>query len=70
MNLEEDCARRGWLDPDYIGDGVYISHDGNSIILITHNGISMLDTIYLEPSVCRSFDNYRKCVKVCMPEEK
>jgi hypothetical protein len=34
---------------EYIGDGVYIDHDGFSFVLTTSNGIRDTNTIYLEP---------------------
>jgi hypothetical protein len=38
----------------YIGDGVYADYDGFAIILTTENGISISNTIVLEPEVYNS----------------
>ncbi len=46
------------MDKDYLGDGVYVEHDGYNIILTTErdNGI---ETIYLEPPVLAALVRYR-----------
>jgi len=33
----------------YLGDAVYVSHDGYHIVLTTEDGIRTTNTIYLEP---------------------
>ena len=35
----------------YIGDGVYLDHDGFAFVLTTENGMSAQNTIYLEPDI-------------------
>jgi hypothetical protein len=35
----------------YIGDGVYVQHNGMHLVLTTEDGISATNTIYLEGSV-------------------
>ena len=35
----------------YIGDAVYVEYDGYNVILTTENGISVTNTIVLEPEV-------------------
>lgn len=35
----------------YLGDGVYVTFDGWHIVLTTENGISITNTIFLEPKV-------------------
>lgn len=35
----------------YLGDGVYVTFDGWSIVLTTENGVSITNTIFLEPEV-------------------
>lgn len=45
------------MDKDYLGDGVYVEHDGYSIILSTERS-SGLETIYLEPSVYAALVRY------------
>lgn len=47
----------------YIGDGVYVDFDGYAIILTTENGISVTNTIYLEPVVVKSFINFVEALK-------
>ncbi len=38
----------------YIGDGVYVTYDGFCVTLTTENGISIQNTIVLEPVVIES----------------
>lgn len=35
----------------YLGDGVYVDVEGAQIVLTTEDGISVTNTIYLEPHV-------------------
>lgn len=42
----------------YLGDGVYVDFDGFHIVLTTENGISITNTIYLEPSVYKALTAY------------
>lgn len=42
----------------YLGDGVYVEHDGYSFILTTENGICATNTIYLEPVVISALEQY------------
>jgi hypothetical protein len=42
----------------YIGDGVYIDFDGYSLILTTEDGISVQNTVVLEPSVYSALVEY------------
>lgn len=35
----------------YLGDAVYVEHEAGMIKLTTENGISVTNTIYLEPRV-------------------
>lgn len=44
----------------YIGDGVYVSTDGFSIILTTENGVCATNEIYLEPLVLKNLADYCK----------
>lgn len=46
------------MPKEYIGDGVYVDYDGYALILTTENGISVHDTIILEPDVYRSLVQY------------
>ncbi len=36
---------------EYLGDGVYVDHDGVHIVLTTENGIEATNTIYLMADV-------------------
>lgn len=35
----------------YLGDGVYLSHDGYQYVLTTDDGLVVTNTIYLDPQV-------------------
>ena len=37
------------MEKQYLGDGVYMAHDDYGIILTSENGVTVLNTIYLEP---------------------
>ena len=45
---------------EYLGDGVYAAFDGDreSIVLTTENGISVTNTIYLEPEILEALKRY------------
>lgn len=47
----------------YLGDGAYVHHDGWHIVLTTSDGISDTNTVCLEPSCMRLFDEYRTRLK-------
>jgi hypothetical protein len=44
----------------YLGDGVYVGHDGYHVWLYTDNGIEVLNRIALEPGVIHSLDLWMK----------
>ena len=46
------------MDKKYLGDGVYVAHDGYGIILTSENGVTVLNTIYLEPEVLSALFRY------------
>jgi hypothetical protein len=46
------------MSKQYIGDGVYVEHDGYGLVLTTHNGLNVTNTIYLEPEVYRALVVY------------
>jgi hypothetical protein len=47
----------------YLGDGVYAEDDGFALILTTENGISVQNTITLEPQVIEALEQYCKKMK-------
>lgn len=47
----------------YLGDGVYVLHDGFGVVLTTENGISTTNTIYLEPPVYQALEDWYKDLK-------
>ena len=42
----------------YLGDGVYVDHDGYQIVLTTEDGIRATNTIYMEPEVLKALKEY------------
>ena len=48
------------IEPDYIGDGVYVSFDGYHIWLKTQREEGEWHTIALEPSVLEALNRYAK----------
>lgn len=46
-------------DKTYLGDGVYIGHDGWSAFLWTSDGVYVDNVIALEPEVLEAFDAWR-----------
>lgn len=51
------------MNKDYLGDGVYIETDGYGLILTTEDGISIQNTIYLEPEVLSAINRYVERMK-------
>ena len=45
-------------DKVYLGDSVYADFDGFGIVLTTENGQGASNTIFLEPSVLASLNEY------------
>ena len=46
---------------EYIGDGAYAAVDAHGdVVLTTENGISVQNTVVMEPSVVRSFEDFIK----------
>ncbi len=43
---------------EYIGDGVYVEHDGYALVLTTENGISVTNRIVLEAEVYEALTGY------------
>ena len=54
----------------YLGDSVYISHDGYHVILTTQNGYGATNTIFLEPHLKVGLNNYVEMLKEHLKEEK
>jgi hypothetical protein len=48
------------MDKTYLGDSVYVTIEHDIIKLYTSNGISIDNTIYLEPEVLNSLINFAK----------
>ena len=46
-------------DKEYLGDGVYLSHDGFQIWLTSEDGISVLNEIAIEPHLIDRLVAYR-----------
>ena len=47
-------------EPAYLGDGLYVSHDGWQVELFAHNGIFKTNQVFLEPEVLVAFEAYLK----------
>ena len=43
---------------EYLGDGLYATFDGWGIWLTSEDWVSVLNKVYLEPSVLQGFENY------------
>jgi hypothetical protein len=50
-------------EPVYLGDGLYAVFDGFQIELYAHNGIEKTNSVYLEPSVLKNFEDYVKSIR-------
>jgi hypothetical protein len=48
----------GPFTKQYIGDGVYVAIDCNDIVLTTEDGISVTNTVILEPQVLAALIEY------------
>jgi hypothetical protein len=44
----------------YLGDGVYAESQSGGILLTSENGVSVLDSIFLEPEVLDALINFSK----------
>lgn len=42
----------------YLGDGVYAEFDGAGVVLTTQDGVSIQNTIFLEPEVFENLTKY------------
>lgn len=53
--------RAGLSDKKYLGDGVYVGHDGYHLVLwLDHTGAYGRDAIALDPQVLKRLDLYRE----------
>jgi hypothetical protein len=48
---------------EYLGDGAYVSFDGYHYVLTTENGISIQNTVCLDPGCVTSFLRYMSRVR-------
>ena len=55
---------------EYLGDGVYVEHDGYAICLFLHDGIQRHHDIYLEPEVFENLLNWKETVTKSMKGDK
>lgn len=51
------------MDKDYLGDSVYVEHDGYMLTLTTENGFGPSNTIHLEPAVYEALVRYVERLK-------
>ena len=54
---------------EYIGDGVYVAHDGFGLWVMANDHISPTDKIYLEPEVLDALNRFAAKVWRPPPEE-
>jgi hypothetical protein len=50
MTIKEEETK-----PTYLGDGLYVSHDGWQVELFAHDGIGKTNMVFLEPKVLERF---------------
>ena len=46
--------------PEYLGDGVYARYNGFSVEIFTYDGVSKMDSIFLEPRVIAALNSFYK----------
>ena len=51
------------LEKEYIGDGIYIKDMGYGVVLTTENGISIQNTIHIEPMEFKTIEFYIKRIR-------
>jgi len=54
------------MTKEYLGDAVYVDFDGHMLTLTTENGISVTNTIHLEPEVYGALTQYVQ--RLCQPK--
>jgi len=67
-----DFVIAGMLEPQYLGDSVYVGHDKFHIILCTNNndGRGCVNMIYLDPSVFNALVEYEEKINNFKPEKE
>jgi hypothetical protein len=55
---------------EYLGDGVYAAHDDFQIVLTTENGVSVQNTVYLDPSVFAALVRYEASLRDWIKERQ
>lgn len=48
---------------DYLGDGLYVRHDGYQVWLYASDGLRTTNEVALEPEVLLAFDRWRERVR-------
>ena len=51
------------IEKDYMGDGIYIRDAGFAVILTTQDGMSVQNTISIEPTEWEAIKRYMKRVE-------
>ena len=51
------------MNKTYLGDGLYVAFDGYHVVLTAENGISVLNTVYLDDQVLEAFERFLKSLK-------
>lgn len=46
------------INKRYLGDAVYAEYVSDRLVLTTENGVSITNTIVLEPEVCQAFSQF------------
>ena len=54
----------------YLGDGVYADFDGYMVKLTTETGISVTNTIFLDPQVWAALQDYVKSLRASEEEDE
>ena len=55
---------------EYLGDGVYVAHDGFGLWVLVNDHINPTDKIYLEPEVLEALTRFATKVWRPPPEEE
>jgi hypothetical protein len=58
-----DASLESLKQPEYLGDGLYVSWDGWQIRLYAHNGVEATNEVFLEPEVLVAFLRYTQNLK-------